>query len=207
MMKTSCERLSCWWTIASTTRNLIYLDIQWISMVFIFSCAPIYLGPTGAPVFIHLGPSDSCGVYVCLCHIGPLAFSYIFVLSRALRTHPVHQAKYDWYQAGGILRPVQLLESKSVEPTNSIHSSSTPSTFRSDGEMRGGVELLQLAVGFCIQRGLLWLDLVGPCWSHQVAVIKTKCQNGCHPVLGIGFGIPRDPTEGFTSFPRVLLCI
>ena len=30
------------------------------------------------------------------------------------RTHPVHQPKYDWYQAGGLLRPVQRLDSKPV---------------------------------------------------------------------------------------------
>ena len=32
------------------------------------------------------------------------------------RTHPVHQPKYDWYQAGGLLRPVQWLDSKPVAP-------------------------------------------------------------------------------------------
>ncbi|CAL1135131.1 unnamed protein product [Cladocopium goreaui] len=32
------------------------------------------------------------------------------------RTHPVHQPKYDWYQAGGLLRPVQFHELPSSTP-------------------------------------------------------------------------------------------
>ena len=30
--------------------------------------------------------------------------------STGIRTHPVHQPKCDWYQAGGLLRPVQRLD-------------------------------------------------------------------------------------------------
>ncbi|CAJ1417461.1 unnamed protein product [Effrenium voratum] len=40
----------------------------------------------------------------------------VIVDNRFGETHPVHQPKYDWYQAGGIIRPVQFHELPSKEP-------------------------------------------------------------------------------------------
>ncbi len=49
-------------------------------------------------------------VLLCRRHRGIIASQHACIILHSSRTHPVHQAKYDWYQAGGLLRPVQFLE-------------------------------------------------------------------------------------------------